>query len=303
MLFYKPKPISIVHPASLVDRSQHSPALLELLDTTVSYNIIDYGASCVIDTVQTALGHPVAPPYEDFGRTRLVDFMTRVVYKAEIKISVLLVTLVYIERAKHFLHISTNQWANERVFLGALMTAYKYVNDASLKNYHWSVCTGCFGIGDVGRVEREFLAVLDYCLSFTEDDIFEHHEIIMRITYPHRYYKSSSIPIQHRTIRTRSPSVSCFSDDSSDMSIDSDSDHEYDLCRSLSTSSSSSPSLPLTPEDDPEVIQPSSHKISIPVVQTTNHTLNLNLLYSFPTPPSSGHSYPPRAQIYRPRVC
>jgi hypothetical protein len=38
---------------------------------------------------------------------------------------ILLVALVYLTRAKPHLHIETEDWACERVFLGALMTASK----------------------------------------------------------------------------------------------------------------------------------------------------------------------------------
>ncbi|KAI0790860.1 hypothetical protein C8Q75DRAFT_716523 [Abortiporus biennis] len=288
MFSTKPK-ASPIHPASLVDRSQHSPALLELLESKITRNIIDYVADCVIDTVQTALGHP-APSSRgrsssrDNGRSRLIDFMSRIIYKADIKVSVLLVTLVYIERAKHFLHISTEQWANERVFLGAIMAAYKYVNDATLKNYHWSICTGCFGTGDVGRVEREFLDVLDYSLSFTEDDILAHHESLMRIIHPHRYNASAPTHVESRS---RSPSVSRFSDDSSDDCSGSDSDSESD---DYYSSSSSSPSLPATPDNDVSIVPSRKYPMSPAPYRTKDVKNALSLLYVFPSPPSGNPS-------------
>ena len=45
--------------------------------------------------------------------------------KAEVKVPVLLVALVYIDRAKPHLQIALEQWACERVFLGALIVANK----------------------------------------------------------------------------------------------------------------------------------------------------------------------------------
>ncbi|KAJ7694047.1 hypothetical protein B0H14DRAFT_3175155 [Mycena olivaceomarginata] len=51
------------------------------------------------------------------------------------------------------------------VFLGALIVASKYLNDSTLKNVHWALCTEIFGKSDIGLVEREFLEVLDFQLS------------------------------------------------------------------------------------------------------------------------------------------
>lgn len=58
-------------------------------------------------------------------RVKLTDFVNRVILRANIKVSTLLVALVYVDRAAPFLQISTEMWAGERVFLGALILAYK----------------------------------------------------------------------------------------------------------------------------------------------------------------------------------
>lgn len=70
----------------------------------------------------------------------------------------------------------------------------QYLNDSSLKNVHWAVCTGIFGKRDVGRIEREFLDVLDFELSISEDDIMAHHDTIMSLFAPARHIHSRAIP-------------------------------------------------------------------------------------------------------------
>jgi len=52
-------------------------------------------------------------------------FVWDVVRRASVKMPVLLTTLVYITRAEPHLNIETEDWACERVFLGALMAASK----------------------------------------------------------------------------------------------------------------------------------------------------------------------------------
>ena len=95
-----------------------------------------------------------------------------------------LVTLVYTHRAHHQLSIQNEEFALERVFLGALITASKYTNDASLRNPKWSEATRRFGKNDINRIEREFLDVLDWRLGISESDILDLHEPIMRLQEP-----------------------------------------------------------------------------------------------------------------------
>ncbi len=56
-----------------------------------------------------------------------MKFVTHVLEKANVKTPVVLVTLVYIDRAKPELEIALEQWACERVFLGALILANKVI--------------------------------------------------------------------------------------------------------------------------------------------------------------------------------
>jgi hypothetical protein len=163
---------SPVHHASLVDPSSHSPALLDLVQVKLSKKLIHYVVEVSAETVDFALGRPKGKSSQ---RTKFTTFVTDVLTRAEVTTPVVLAALVYIDRAKPHLHIALEEWALERVFLGALVTASKYLNDSTLKNVHWALCTGVFGKRDVGRIEREFLDVLDWELSISEADILSHH--------------------------------------------------------------------------------------------------------------------------------
>jgi hypothetical protein len=107
---------------------------------------------------------------------KFATFVSTVLSRAEVTLPTLLVSLVYIHRARPHLSIALEEWALERVFLGALICASKYTNDSTLKNVHWALCTGVFGKRDVGRIEREFLDVLDWELGVREADLLAHHE-------------------------------------------------------------------------------------------------------------------------------
>ncbi|KAJ7453545.1 hypothetical protein B0H11DRAFT_2200889, partial [Mycena galericulata] len=175
---------SPVHAASLVDPANHSPELMQLVDTKLSRPVIEYVVDCVSETVDYALGRS-SPSGELAARGRsthstyrqkFTSFVSLVLSRAEVAPATVLVALVYVARARPHLSIALEEWALERVFLGALITASKYTNDSTLKNVHWALCTGVFGKRDVGRIEREFLDVLDWELAVSEADLLAHHE-------------------------------------------------------------------------------------------------------------------------------
>ncbi|KAJ7772867.1 hypothetical protein DFH07DRAFT_733522 [Mycena maculata] len=190
----KSTPSSPVHAASLVDPSLHSPELMELIDIKLTRPVIKYIVDCVSETVDYALGRsPESSPTR--GRTsarsayhtKFTSFVATVLSRAEVSSATVLVALLYIARARPHLSIALEEWALERVFLGALIVASKYTQDSTLKNVHWALCTGIFGKGDVGRMEREFLDVLDWELAVGEAELLAHHEALMSLESSSRH--------------------------------------------------------------------------------------------------------------------
>jgi hypothetical protein len=142
-------PSPTIHHASLVHPSTHSPALLHLIRINISRPLIgtpfasptltdahtstEYVVDCVADTVDFAMGRTPSSSQRTrtaahVHNTRLSAFTTfaaSIIARAEVSTPVLLATLVYIDRAKPHLHIALEEWALERVFLGALMVASK----------------------------------------------------------------------------------------------------------------------------------------------------------------------------------
>ncbi|KAJ7073676.1 hypothetical protein C8F01DRAFT_1098003 [Mycena amicta] len=189
---------SPVHAASLVDPATHSPALMQLIDIRLTKPVIDYLVESVAETVDFAMGRTTPSPR---GRSQsrylasFTTFATTVLTRAEVTPATVLTALVYISRARPHLSIALEEWALERVFLGALIAASKYTNDSTLKNVHWALCTGVFGKRDVGRIEREFLDVLDWELGVREADLLAHHQALMEIAFPtKRTHRKSMSP-------------------------------------------------------------------------------------------------------------
>ncbi|KAF8559854.1 hypothetical protein OG21DRAFT_1493123 [Imleria badia] len=281
---------SPLHHASLVDSALHSPALLELLDIKFSRPVVEYVIDAVVDTVDYAMGRPSSSRRGRALSRRsehaaFATFVTNVLTRAEVTIPTILVSLVYIDRAKPHLQIALEEWACERVFLGAVMVASKYLNDSTLKNIHWALCTGVFGKRDVGRIEREFLDVLDFELSVTEADILSHHDSLSAVALPSHSYRRHADPHTRTHYHPANHAVCPDLDPSSPKS----------------SSSGSSPA-PLTPETHVDPTYGTHPKVShenmddtttrvVPVVSKQSQPLGstMDLIRAFPIPVS--HSY------------
>ncbi|KAF7310136.1 Cyclin N-terminal domain-containing protein [Mycena indigotica] len=196
---------SLIHAA---DPATHSPALMELIDIRLTKPVVEYLIECVVETVDFAMGRVSTPRGRNPSRylSSFTTFANNVLTRAEVTPATVFASLVYISRARPHLSIALEEWALERVFLGALIVASKYTNDSTLKNVHWALCTGVFGKRDVGRIEREFLEVLNWELSIKESDLLAHHSALVAVAFPSkptlisfvrtriRYSSSASIP-------------------------------------------------------------------------------------------------------------
>ncbi|KAF8163713.1 hypothetical protein B0H34DRAFT_652080 [Crassisporium funariophilum] len=302
---------SSIHHASLVDPATHSPALLELLDIKISRQVIEYVVDCVVETVDYAMGHPTASTSRGRSATRrpehekFTTFVTNVLTRAEVTTSTLLCALVYIDRAKPHLHIGLEQWALERVFLGSLIVASKYLNDSTLKNVHWALCTGVFGKRDVGRIEREYLDVLNFELGITEDDLLSHHQGLAAVsnlslsprqptavfTHPHSHSDRRHTHARESTV----PAVPEL-EPSSPVSTHSSSSSSFYSPRTPSTMNSSPPSpdskeqaqstlssLPSNSKPAPIAAAPTTGGHTRKIF-TAAHASTMELLRSFPIP-------------------
>jgi len=127
----------------------------------------------------------------------------------------------------------------------------QYLNDSTLKNIHWALCTGVFGKRDVGRIEREFLDVLDWELSVSEEDLLVHHADISAIVFAHTH------PYAHAQSRSHSTAASSHSSSSSSPSSSASSSpsnsrhHPYSPYRSRNHNRSSAPVPELEPSSSP----------------------------------------------------
>ncbi|KAL1740586.1 hypothetical protein HDZ31DRAFT_67800 [Schizophyllum fasciatum] len=178
-----------IHHLSLVDPALHHPAIADVLKVPVNRAVIDYIVDVTVDTVDFALGRSSAlkrgrSSRRDQKRVAFTDLIARVIARAEVPITVVLVLLAYIDKCKPHLRVASDAYVHERIFLGALIVAAKYLNDCSPKNGHWARYTAEFSKADICLIEREFLAVLDFELGFREDDLLLHCDALLGCAEP-----------------------------------------------------------------------------------------------------------------------
>ncbi|KAF9645751.1 hypothetical protein BDM02DRAFT_3100920, partial [Thelephora ganbajun] len=139
----------------------------------LTYVYIDYLIRTTIETVDFALGRPTSHHFTtpSIVPRPFLQLTLDVVRRSRIDIPVILVALVYLERVRPQFKISDERWACERILIGTLVLATKYVSDYTIKNARWARWSGTFTKEDIGRMERELLDILDWNLSIAEGDI------------------------------------------------------------------------------------------------------------------------------------
>jgi hypothetical protein len=152
---------------------------------------------------------------------------------------------------------------------------------------HWALCTGVFGKRDVGRIEREYLEVLNFELGITEADLLSHHQgLLDAIMYlpppsprftPHNLPRPQSMGHHHLEVPALDPSNPMSPHTSSSSSS--------------SSSSSLSPHTPSTMNSSPPTErkgQPQAMRKSIPsrklITAAQFQASTMDLLRSFPIP-------------------
>jgi len=125
---------------------------------------------------------PRAVQVNDGGLPTLEEFIVQLVVSSNVQVPTLMSTLVYLNKIKSRLQPMAKglRCTAHRIFLATLILAAKYLNDSSPKNKHWAnysvITTAAYNFGfsrtEVNLMEKQLLAILDYELRITEEDLY-----------------------------------------------------------------------------------------------------------------------------------
>ncbi|KAL7282008.1 hypothetical protein ACG7TL_003475 [Trametes sanguinea] len=168
----------------------------------------DYFLDFLVLAVASAMIGPQLKLALGLKTIKTASFVHSFVWATKIATPTLLVALVYIDRIKSKLSIDCEDWMCERLAVGALITAEKvrspsrafpaphsslpveppcsrrrplpqYLRDAGVKAEQWATCAN-ISKADVNRIEREFLALLDFDMRVTSAHLLALHPDFMR---------------------------------------------------------------------------------------------------------------------------
>ncbi|KAI8611359.1 hypothetical protein BC830DRAFT_1039929, partial [Chytriomyces sp. MP71] len=103
----------------------------------------------------------------------LSHFVGSVVSRSRVGANAVKVAVAYLDRMKAKLPKSARglPCSCHRLFLASLILAAKYINDKTYKNRSWvSFTDGLFPSSEINLMERQFLNIIDFNVSFSETD-------------------------------------------------------------------------------------------------------------------------------------
>jgi G1/S-specific cyclin PLC1 len=130
----------------------------------------------------------------DSNLPSIEEFVVSVIARSNVSVPVLIASLVYLSRLQTYLPSAATGCPStpHRVFLVALILADKAHNECGTKNTHWSQCSAVaehnyfgFSNGEVNRMERQFLYLLDWDIRIDPQDLYDQLEPLLMLASPY----------------------------------------------------------------------------------------------------------------------
>ncbi|EIW62176.1 uncharacterized protein TRAVEDRAFT_63605 [Trametes versicolor FP-101664 SS1] len=175
-----PGPPRSIDLASQVDPATHDRRIVEMIHMKIEYGVFDYLLDTIVLTVASAMIGPTARVALQLKGLRLTTAVRALIEFGGITMPAILATLVYLERVRPHLQIDVEDWVCERIAIGALVTAQKYIVDHHIGASRWASASAMFTKADINRMEREFLALLNFEMRINEEDLLAHYDGLRR---------------------------------------------------------------------------------------------------------------------------
>ncbi|KAI9009627.1 hypothetical protein BC832DRAFT_529992, partial [Gaertneriomyces semiglobifer] len=133
-----------------------SPAMIDLL--------VSIAQTVIVCAPATASTNPIPP---------LRKFVADLVASTRIQTSAFLTTLCYVARLRRKLPATARGLACtvHRIVLASMLLAMKFLYDAPIRNRAYASVATAFSLAEVNLMEKQLLALLDYRLTTSPDEI------------------------------------------------------------------------------------------------------------------------------------
>jgi G1/S-specific cyclin PLC1 len=123
------------------------------------------------------------------------EFVASVITRSDVSVPVLIASLVYLSRLRTYLPSAATGCPStpHRLVLVALILADKAHNECGTRNAYWSQCSAVpehnflgFSNGEVNRMERQFLYLLDWDIRIDPRDLYDQLEPLIMLASPYQ---------------------------------------------------------------------------------------------------------------------
>ncbi|KAI6024496.1 hypothetical protein EDC04DRAFT_250358 [Pisolithus marmoratus] len=158
------------------------------IPSDVRERLHEYVINCVADAVEFSRGNlfpyrPCCSPARLPEYVLLKAFVVKLIERSFVSVYGVALALVYIDRLKHQELLINHKGAAacERLFIGALMLAWKHLGDNSMTSYDWARMSLLFTEEEIEKLELQFIVALDHKLDVADYELLPHQQAISQI--------------------------------------------------------------------------------------------------------------------------
>ncbi|KAJ3854699.1 hypothetical protein EV368DRAFT_80351 [Lentinula lateritia] len=141
-----------------------------LIQISINAQVIEYLKTLTFGVIDAAATRLLA-------RSLSVDiffksFIRRVIERGKISMAITILAITYLQRAQSYICVGYKaSCIAERILLGAFIISTKFSANIPISNEEWANIAEVFQLADIDIIEKQFLLLIQWNLSFSEEDI------------------------------------------------------------------------------------------------------------------------------------